>query len=309
VPVVPARRELRAAGVDLRATLRPLGIYGVDPTHRWWSDGFSKAVLTPDGPGSMRLRWSASGDVVAEAWGPGTSWLLETAPRWIGAADDPTGFDPSLHPRVDQWWRRHGRFRLAAAGTVWQELVLVVLGQRVTTEEAAAQYARLCHRHGEPAPGPDGLRLPPTPAATAGLTQVDLHRLGVERRRAETLLRAARRADRLEEAATMEASDAVARLSAVPGLGVWTATSTVVTVLGDSDTVVLRDDGLPTLVNYAFTGDGRRLRPDDGGDATMLAHLAPWVGHRGRVVRLLQVAGVRAPRRAPRGVSPDIRHL
>ena len=97
----PARREVDAEGIDLRATLQPLGIYGIDPTHRWSASGFAKAVLTPEGPGSMRLEWSRSGDVTAEAWGPGADWLLDAVPRWVGVADDLAGFDPSLHPRVE----------------------------------------------------------------------------------------------------------------------------------------------------------------------------------------------------------------
>ena len=40
-----------------------------------------------------------------------------------------------------------------------------------------------------------------------------------------------------------------------------------------------------------------------------MRHLAPWAGHRQRIVRLLYTAGVSAPRRGPRAVNPDIRRL
>ena len=63
----------------------------------------------------------------------------------------------------------------------------------------------------------------------------------------------------------------------------WTATATIVACHGDPDTLVLRDWGMPTLVNWVFTGDARRLDPDDGGDEIMCAHLEPWRGHRQRV--------------------------
>ncbi len=72
---------------------------------------------------------------------------------------------------------------------------------------------------GDVAPGPCELRLPPTPDVVASKTYVDLHRFNVERRRADAILLAARRANRLEEAATMPPADARVRLSALPGLG------------------------------------------------------------------------------------------
>ena len=103
--------------------------------------------------------------------------------------------------------------------------------------------------------------------------------------------------------------DALGRLTALPGLGVWTATSTITVSHGDPDTVVLRDHGLPTMVNYVFTGDERHLRADEGGDEVMLAHLEPWRGHRQRIVRLLFAAGVDVPRRGPKRANPDIRRL
>ena len=302
-------RSLATAGIDLRATMRTIGTYSRDPTTRWTSSGFAKTVLTPSGPGTMRLTWDASGTTTAEAWGSGADWLLERAPHWVGLHDDLTGFRPDLHPTIAEWWRRHPGLRLAAAGVVWQELLLVLLGQRVTTEEALKSWQRIVYQWGEPAPGPCELRLPPTPEVVAAKTYVDLHRFNVERRRADAILLAARRANRLEEAATMATADALRRLSALPGMGAWTATSVITASHGDPDTVVLRDYGLPTMVNYAFTGDARRVDPDAGGDELMCAHLAPWAGHRQRIVRLLFAVGVAVPRRGPRSFNPDIRRL
>lgn len=303
------RRSLRADGIDLRNTLQQIGIYAADPTHRAGPSSFAKAVLTPDGPGTMQLTWNGSGDVLAEAWGSGASWLLDAADRWAGVRDDVTGFEPGRHDRVARWWRDHGGVRLSATGVIWQELVLVILGQRVTTEEAARSWSRMCREWGGPAPGPCDLLLPPPPDAIAGLNYRELHRMNVDRRRADAILLAARRANRLEEAATMAPADALRRLTALPGLGAWTATATLVASHGDPDVIVLRDYGMPTLVNYAFTGDATRLPPDEGGDDIMCAHLEPWRGHRQRIIRLLFAAGIRAPRRAPRAFNPDIRRL
>lgn len=303
------RRSLATAGIDLRATMRTIGTYPQDPSTHWTANSFAKAVLTPDGAGTMQLTWDAAGSTVAEAWGSGAGWLLDRAPHWVGLHDDLAGFRPEIHPAVGEWWRRRPGMRLAAGGVVWQELLLVLLGQRVTTVEALRSWTRILGAWGEPAPGPLGLRMPPVPEAVAARTYVDLHRFNVERRRADAILLAARRANRLEEAATMTTSDALRRLSALPGLGAWTATSVVTVCHGDPDTIVLRDYGLPTMVNYAFTGDARRVDADAGGDELMCRHLAPWAGHRQRIVRLLFSVGVSPPRRAPRARNPDIRRL
>jgi 3-methyladenine DNA glycosylase/8-oxoguanine DNA glycosylase len=306
---VEARRTLATDGIDLRATMATIGTYSRDPTSRWTANSFAKAVLTPAGAGTMRVTWDATGTTTAQAWGDGAEWLLDRLPHWVGLRDDLTGFDPGLHPVINEWWRRHPGLRLAAVGVIWQELLLVVLGQRVTTEEALRSWSRIVYGWGEPAPGPCDLRLPPTAEVVASKSYVDLHRFNVERRRADAILSAARRAHRLEEAATMRPADALTRLSALPGLGAWTATSVIVASHGDPDTVVLRDYGLPTMVNYAFTGDARRLDPDGGGDEIMCGHLAPWSGHRQRIIRLLYTVGVSVPRRGPRSFNPDIRRL
>lgn len=304
-----ARRTLVTSDIDLRSTMKPLGTYSRDPTTRWTANSFTKAVLTPAGSGTMRLTWDGSGHTVAEAWGTGADWLLDRAPHWTGLRDDVGGFDPTHNAQVAEWWRRHPGLRLAAAGVIWQELLFVLVGQRVTTEEALKSWIRIVYEWGEPAPGPCGLRLPPTPEVVVSKSYVDLHRFNVDRRRADAILLAAKRANRLEEAATMNTPDALTRLTALPGMGAWTATSVITASHGDPDTIVLGDFGLPTMVNYAFTGDAARVATDEGGDDLMGRHLAPWAGHRQRIIRLLFTVGVAVPRRGPRAFNPDIRRL
>ena len=298
-------RAVETAGAATRVVIN----HGANPTARYARRAFARAVLTPAGAGTMLVEHRTDGDTTATAWGPGADWLLDVLPRWLGCHDDPSGFDPTLDPRVHRAARLHGEVRLAASGVIWQEILMVLLGQRVTTQEAARSFRRIVDAWGEPAPGPLGLRLPPTPQAMAARTYVDLHRMNVERRRADAILLAARRSNRLEEAATMGVADALTRLSALPGMGVWTATSTVGACHGDPDTIVLRDYGLPTMVNYFFTGDARRLPADQGGDEAMIAHLEPWRGHRQRVVQLIKRAGPKPSRRAPGAFNPDIRRL
>src|SRR5205807_1525247 len=83
-----------------------------------------------------------------------------------------------------------------------------------------------------------------------------------------------------EEAGSMPAEKARERLRAVAGVGVWTANSVALNALGDADALPLGDWNLPHTVSYVLTGEPR------GSDARMLELLAPYPGHRGRVLRL-----------------------
>jgi 3-methyladenine DNA glycosylase/8-oxoguanine DNA glycosylase len=289
-------RSLQLDGIDPRATLGPLGWWPSDPTSRWSPDGFVRGVLTPQGAGTLELRWNPSGDVTACAWGAGAAWLIERADAWLGLRDSLEGFDPSQHPKVLQLWRRSSGVRMVASGVIWQELVVAILGQRVTSKDAAGAWRRMVDAWSEPAPGPHGLRLPPSPEVLRGITYIDLHRFDVERRRADVVLAAARHAGRLEEAAAMTTGDALRRLTAVPGIGAWTATTVANAALGDADVVLVGDFWLPTIVTFNLTGDPT-YHTDE---ARMFEALAPFDGHRGRVCKLLLEAGSTPPRRAPR---------
>ena len=54
------------------------------------------------------------------------------------------------------------------------------------------------------------------------------------------------------------------------------------------------DFHLPNLVAFGLAGEIR------GNDARMLELLEPWRGHRARVVRLLELSGLRPPAFGPR---------
>ena len=60
----------------------------VGPTESRWN------TRTPDGAGTLHLARTSDTEVVAEAWGPGKDWMLEQAPKLLGAEDDLTGFAP-----------------------------------------------------------------------------------------------------------------------------------------------------------------------------------------------------------------------
>jgi 3-methyladenine DNA glycosylase/8-oxoguanine DNA glycosylase len=73
-----------------------------------------------------------------------------------------------------------------------------------------------------------------------------------------------------------------------------------VRALGDPDAVSVADAHLSNLVAFALTGKPR------GTDEQMLELLAPWAGHRARVIRLLERSGITPPRYGPRVAPRDL---
>jgi len=176
-----------------------------------------------------------------------------------------------------------------------------VITQKVPTDHARESYSSLVFELGEMAPGPTRLRVPPPAEVMARVPYWKFHGFGIERRRAEVIITAARSARRLEETLGMSAEAASARLQAFPGVGPWTAAKVAQVALGDADAVPIGDYHLPHLVGFAFEGTARST------DERMLELLEPYRGHRSRVIRLLLLAGIRPPRFGPRLVVPDIR--
>ncbi len=285
--------------VDLRRTLRGIRRSARDPSTRLAGDGFWRATHTGEGPATVRVLTDAAGpvtEVEAEAWGPGAETALGRVPGMVGAGDRPEDF-VAHHDVVAEAVRQSPGRRLPATGTLVEVLVPTILEQKVTGLEAGQAFRALSWRYGEAAPGPARLRVPPAPERLAGLGYADFHPLGVERRRAEVLLRVCRRAAGVESllAATPEAARRA--LEQIPGLGPWTSTSATLLAFGDPDAVVVGDFHLPHLVANALTGRRR------GSDVEMLEFLAPYVGQRARAQGYLAALGHiarRAPRRAPR---------
>jgi 3-methyladenine DNA glycosylase/8-oxoguanine DNA glycosylase len=217
--------------------------------------------------------------------------------------DDPgfrsTGVD-DVTTFVAELGRRHPGLRLGAGARVVEVLVPTILAQKVTATEAIRSYRRLVTRYGEDAPGPLPLRLPPDPARLAGLPYHALHPLGVERRRADTIRRVCARADRLEALAGGTADEATRVLSHLPGIGPWTTSIVRRLTFGDPDSVIVGDANLPSLVAWVLAGERR------ADDRRMLELLEPFRGQRGRVQRLLTLAGPRPPRHAPRAALRDL---
>jgi 3-methyladenine DNA glycosylase/8-oxoguanine DNA glycosylase len=278
--------------IDLELTLAPLRHGRDDPTIRFERDGVWLARATARGPATLRLATDGR-TIAADAWGPGAEAALEAVPDLAGINDAP-GLLSAHHDLIHALQRRHPGLRLPRTGQLLASLVAAVIEQKVTGAEAHGAYAALVRKLGEPSPGPMALLLPPAAPALAALPYFEFHPLGLERRRADLLRRIAERATAIEALTALPGDVARSRLQSIPGIGPWTAAEATRTALGDPDAVSVGDAHLPDLVAWALAGEPR------ADDARMLELLEPYRGQRGRVVRLLEVAGIKIPRFGPR---------
>ena len=284
--------------IDLGLTLGPIAHGRGDPTIRFGADGIWRTTRTPNGAASMRLK-AVKGGVEVSAWGPGAADAVSGAADLVGANDDPDALVPQ-HRLLGELVHRFPGLRLPRTNRPFEALLPAICEQKVAGVEARAAFRGIIASHGEPAPCPAGLRLPPTPATLAALPYFAFHRFGLERRRADLIRHAAQLAPRIETASPAEA---YARLGAVPGIGPWTLAEVGRIAFGDPDAVSVGDYHLPNLVAWALV---REPRADD---ARMLELLEPYRGQRGRVQRLLEASGIRAPRYGPRLVPQPIAEI
>ena len=282
---------------------RPVSVLGLlgphrrgpgDPTFRIDGGAVWRGIRTPVGPTTLRLAARpAEGDVLAEAWGPGSTWALDQVPALLGADDDSSGFRPDLHPLVAEAWRRRPHVRFGATHRLWEALLPAVIEQKVTGQEAFGGFRKLVHRYGERAPGPGReLRLWVQPAAATVrlIPSWEWLRMHIDPARSRTLVGAATVADTLDRLTRDEAD---AKLRTLPGIGEWTSAEVRSRAFGDPDAVSFGDFHIAKDIGWAVTGS-----PYD--DEQLREFLEPWRPQRNRVVTLvLGLAGGR-PRRGPR---------
>jgi 3-methyladenine DNA glycosylase/8-oxoguanine DNA glycosylase len=292
--------------VRIWAPRRPVGVLAVvddlrrgggDPTFRRDVGGISwRGIRTPQGPSTLRLGPGPDrSSIEATAWGPGAEWVLASVPDMLGERDDVTGF-VAHHPLVAEAARRFSGWRVPRTGLVLEALIPSIIEQKVAGKEAFGSYRTLIHRYGERAPGEGaalGLWVAPSAATWALIPSWEWLKAGVDPARSKAAVLAARAAGRLEQCVDLAPGDAGRRLRAVPGIGIWTAAEVRHTALGDADAVSFGDYHVAKDIGWALTGS----EVDDDGLAELLE---PYAGHRYRVQRLLELAGIGRPRRGPR---------
>ncbi|MFP5373295.1 MAG: DNA-3-methyladenine glycosylase family protein, partial [Gammaproteobacteria bacterium] len=176
---------------------------------------------------------------------------LDADPQAIAAA---LGGDPHLRPLL----RRRPGLRIPSGWDGFEMAVRAVVGQQVGVPAARTVTARIAERFGEPLPralAAHGFtRLFPTPQA---LVDADLAGIGLTRARATTLrtIAAALLDGRVDFRAEATLDDFVARWSAPPGIGAWTAQYLALRALGHPDAFPAED----LVLRQALPGDGSRL--------------------------------------------------
>ena len=87
----------------------------------------------------------------------------------------------------------------------------------------------------------------------------------------------------LERLRELPIEEAMRRLQAMPGVGIWTANVVAMRALGHADGILVGDAGAPFVTSMALTGER-------GDDAKMIELMEPFRPHRARVHRLFDLA-------------------
>ncbi|MGV1003910.1 MAG: DNA-3-methyladenine glycosylase family protein [Candidatus Nanopelagicales bacterium] len=291
--------------IDARLTLSPLARGRYDPSHQIAADGaLWRASLLDSGPVTYRLAQSDLDQVAVSAWGPGAPELLEAVPSLLGVDDNPADFAPE-HPVLRHGARVARGMRIMRTGRVLEALIPAIIEQRVVGLDAQAAWRRLLRQYGAPAPvgpgQPPGMYVTPGLAGWRAVPSWEWHRAGVDPGRMRRVQQVLPHAAKLEAAAASgERAEVYRLLTAIPGIGRWTAAEVGQRVLGDADALPIGDYHLAANAGYALLG-----RPL--GDDEVEPFFEQWRGHRYRVVRLLAY-GPKPPRRGPRA-SRDTHRL
>lgn len=291
----PLRRSFSFEGdLHLRRTLGQLVSGKRDPVSRLDGNLYARATRTPEGPATFLVRHTGPGRIDAEGYGPGAAWALGRVPALLALDEEPV--DTSrFSAEVQAMAAACKGLRLPRTGRVFELVMPIVLEQLVTGAESKRAWRRLVGAFAERAPGPfEDLFLPPSPAQVRSIPSDEFLSLGILRKQGLTLRTLAERAHRMEEAATMSADDAFRRLTALRGIGPWTAGCAMLYGLGHRDAVPVGDYHLPNLVAWNFAGEDR------ADDRRMMELLEPYRGVRGLVLLWLRYQGAAPPSYGPR---------
>ena len=230
--------------------------------------GFAAHAAKSAAPGLVHVESRRRGCLDAEVVHPDAGVLLDVAARLRRLFDldaDPLSFGrhladaPMLAGPLDA---RPG-IRVPGAWDGFELAVRVVLGQQVTVKGATTLAGRLVDALGEGLPdhlcGSGLTRTFPSPDAVAGY---DLRTIGVPASRAAALraLAEAVSVRNVDLDATADPDATRAQLTAIPGIGSWTAEYIAMRVLRDPDAFPADDLGLRKAVGHGVPASAKELR-------------------------------------------------
>jgi AraC family transcriptional regulator of adaptative response / DNA-3-methyladenine glycosylase II len=211
-------------------------------------DAHYRRTISVDGRhGSIDVSLDDSGSALAlEVRFPDPRSLLLIVERVKAMFD--LGADPAIvagqlraDPLLRRALARHPGIRTPGAWDRFELAVRAILGQQISVRGATTIAGRVAAMCGSPVDGGNGLvRLFPTPAQ---LADAAVERAGVVRSRAETIRALARRVvdGTIVFTAGADAGEMVAALTALPGIGDWTAEYIAMRALGEPDAFLSGD--------------------------------------------------------------------
>ncbi|MDZ5699901.1 DNA-3-methyladenine glycosylase 2 family protein [Chelativorans sp. M5D2P16] len=171
-----------------------------------------------------------------------------------------------IDPRLGAVRAAAGPVPLRRSAPGFDSLVSVIVSQQVSRASADAIFKRLSARI-DP--------LLPTSLAAAGIAT--LIEVGLSRAKQRALAALCRAIEAgsldLDRLGQLPADDAVAAMTAVPGIGPWTAQVYLLVAAGHADIFPAGDVALRSAVAHAFELDSR---PDIKGLAAMAESWSPW---------------------------------
>ncbi len=259
--------------------------YGTDH----WQDGCYRRLLNLNGrlalvsatsSGTLdepELTVEVRGDDLTEDDGQEATrqveWLLGTRQE-LEPFYQQAGADPRLSILCDQLRGLH----VPHTGTVFEALVLAVLGQQISTSVARVMRTLLIENYGQSqnVEGVDYYTFP-QPNSLADASVDDLRSLKLSYRKAEYIQGIARAAcdglPRLAFSDEMSDAEVVEEITRLRGVGKWTAQWTLLRALGRQDALPLGDLALRRVVSNLYFG-GAPVTDDEV--EAFAARWSPW---------------------------------
>ncbi len=259
-----------------------LAYHGRDPEspcERSEGNRLWKALATHDGTAVLEVSFENEG-----AWcrvhaekkqGRESMALLHAAAlRMLGLNTETAQFESRMakDPKMALFARRRG-LRVPTIPTGFDGLCWAIIGQQINVKFAAALRREIIFMAGEKAPG--GMIAHPEPARVADMSVTDLNRRRYSRSKADYLIGAAKAAAErkldIENLAEGSAVAAERKLTAVRGVGTWTARYAMLRG-GFADAAPVGDSALATALQRLHR---REERPDHDEVDKMMSVFAP----------------------------------
>ena len=279
------------AGYLFWDTLRFIRMGRMDPSVHLEKAQLHLARWYRTGAAAMELR-DLGDRVRARVWGEAADEAMAKVPELLGLHDTPVR--DFGHDKLNRMLRPVLELRLSRAPFLSHTLPTHILQQKIAWRDAALIWRRLISKHGLPAPGPHGLKMPLSFEQLRHTPRAEYIAAGLSPTRVPLLREVGRLGHRIDDWYDESIEAYATKIQTLPQMGPWTTFHALGLSMGEPDVVVTGDYALPHTVAFALLGKPRST------DREMLQLLEPFVGNRWRLVRLIWALNIVAPRRGPR---------